>query len=196
MRLTSPSRPLTTSGCVRRCRGPWTSRPLTNPTTRATCKWQPQGVIGEALSGYTPFDQWPERLKQSYAYDPEGAKKLLKEAGYPNGFKTVLNHFGEFDLSYTELAAEYFRAIGVDVEIRVLDRATFIPLVTEGTMEGMAMTIQGWNHPLVGQRGLCAFACTRPQTGTSTNSKTLRWTPRLKPPKPLPPWRSSSGWLK
>jgi peptide/nickel transport system substrate-binding protein len=114
---------------------------------KGTAKWQPQGVIGEALSGYTPFDQWPERLKQSYAYDPEGAKKLLKEAGYPNGFKTVLNHFGEFDVSYTELAAEYFRAIGVDVEIRLLDRATFIPLVTEGTMEGIAMTVQGWNIP-------------------------------------------------
>ena len=114
---------------------------------KGDAKWQPQGVIGEALSGYTPFDQWPERFKQSYAYDPEGAKKLLKEAGYPNGFKTVLNHFGEFDLSYTELAAEYFRAIGVDVEIRVLDRASFIPLVMEGTMEGMAMTIQGWNIP-------------------------------------------------
>ena len=30
---------------------------------------------------YTPFEEWPEELKQYYRYDPEGAEKLLDEAG-------------------------------------------------------------------------------------------------------------------
>ena len=35
-----------------------------------------------------PYDQWPQDLKDEYAYNPTAAKQLLAAAGYPNGFKT------------------------------------------------------------------------------------------------------------
>ena len=115
---------------------------------KGTAMWKPQGSVGEGLKGfYVPFDEWPAEVKKGYAYNPEGARQLLAEAGYPDGFETVLNHFREFDLGYTEIVAEYWKEIGVDVEIRDLDRPQFIPLVTERAMEGIIMTIEGWNHP-------------------------------------------------
>ena len=121
---------------------------INNTYYKGTAMWQPQGLVGEALKGYyTPFDEWPDEVKKAYAYDPEGARQLLAEAGYPNGFETVLTASSEFDLGYAEIVAGYWKAIGVDVEIRVLDRAQLMPLATEGSWEGMAGTVTGWNNP-------------------------------------------------
>ena len=42
---------------------------------------QGMGLIGNIF----PFEEWPEEIKQYHRYDPEGAEKLLDEAGYPRG---------------------------------------------------------------------------------------------------------------
>ena len=92
----------------------------------------PQGRIGAGTVGYfTPFADWPEEVKGYYTYDPAGAEALLDEAGYPRGadgirFKIVLEvslpifktRIGSPLLEYNELAASYWAAIGVDVEVR------------------------------------------------------------------------------
>ena len=74
---------------------------------------------------HVPFEEWPEEVKKVFTYDPEGAEALLDEAGYPRGsdgirFKTVLSHHFSRNLGYAELAAEFWRAIGVDVEIKIM----------------------------------------------------------------------------
>ena len=121
---------------------------INNTYYKGTAMWKPQGLVGEALKGYyTPFDEWPDEVKKVYAYDPEGTRQLLAEAGYPNGFETVLNASSEFDLGYAEIVAGYWKAIGVDLEIRVMDRAQLMPLATEGNWEGMAGAVTGWNNP-------------------------------------------------
>ena len=112
----------------------------------------PQGVVGDQISGYyIPFEQWPEDLKKGYMYDPEGAEKLLDAAGYTRGadgirFKTILNHFDEWALDYTQIAVEYWKAIGVEAEIRPFDRASSGPLLNERTWEGLIGAIRGWNR--------------------------------------------------
>ena len=119
-----------------------------------TSAWQPQGIIGEGVSGYfTPFDEWPEELKAGYRYDPAAAEALLDEAGYPRGadgtrFKTVLNHLYRFPLGFSELAATYWADIGVDVEINVLDEAN--PARRDRTWEGLIYHTMGNNTEPLG----------------------------------------------
>jgi peptide/nickel transport system substrate-binding protein len=39
---------------------------------------------------YTPMDQQPPEVQQLFTYNPDKAKQLLKEAGYPSGFQTKI----------------------------------------------------------------------------------------------------------
>ena len=68
-----------------------------------------------------------------YAYDPAKAKKLLTDAGYPNGFKaTALVSPGEIN-GAAEVAAAvqaYFQQVGVQVEIVSLEQAAWLAELT------------------------------------------------------------------
>jgi peptide/nickel transport system substrate-binding protein len=59
-----------------------------------------------------------------YDFDLEKAKALLKEAGYPNGFKTELYGFRQ-PRSWEDALAGYMRAIGVSANIQLLEYPTF-----------------------------------------------------------------------
>jgi peptide/nickel transport system substrate-binding protein len=60
-------------------------------------------------------------------YDPEKAKKLLAEAGHPNGF-TVKNYFISKSFFYPKvltLAQEQLKKVGINVELQVVEHATY-----------------------------------------------------------------------
>ncbi len=101
------------------------------------------GPIGKRVVGYfMPAEEWPEEVKQYYRYDPEAAEKLLDEAGYPRGadgvrFSTIYEHYEFFDLGYYQIAMDYLRQIGIDVEIQIVTRAEMVKKALAQTYLGL-----------------------------------------------------------
>ena len=71
------------------------------------------------------YDLWPQSLKDEYSYNPEAAKKMLAEAGYPSGFKTNIVAPNTGDTELLQIIKSYFKDIGVDMEIKLYDMATY-----------------------------------------------------------------------
>ena len=113
-----------------------------------------------------PYEEWPQDLKNEYAYNPALAKKLLVEAGYPNGFKTNIVADIAADLELLKVVKSYFAAVGIDMEIRTMESAAWIAFTqVEKKHDQMAYHSGGSLHrshePL---RQLTIF-----QTGSSSN---------------------------
>ena len=92
-------------------------------------------------------------------YDPEKAKKLLGEAGYPNGFTIYLYSFITSVLEQklvNEAIAGFWEAIGMDVKIIELDFGAFVPIwMKRKDPPGPASHIHSWSsRPLDTWRGL------------------------------------------
>ncbi len=109
----------------------------------------PQGQLNRSFTEVvTQFEDWPAEVKKVFDYDPEGAKKLLAEAGYPNGFESVLMHIERYDLNYVQLLASYWKKIGVDVEIDVQPVAAFVAKRSARDFEMVNAEAAGRGSPL------------------------------------------------
>jgi ABC-type transport system substrate-binding protein len=86
----------------------------------------PDTISSRYMKGWGfPYEEWPQDLKNEYEYNPAVAKKLLADAGYPNGFKTniVVDTAGDMDL--LKIIKYYFAQVSIDMEIRLMDTATW-----------------------------------------------------------------------
>jgi len=92
----------------------------------------PSTLTGMELAGAGwgwPYDQWPQDLKDQYAYNPTAALNLLTQAGYPNGFSTNIYVPSIMDLNLVQITKSYFAAIGINMQINVMDIASWTTYV-------------------------------------------------------------------
>ncbi len=71
-------------------------------------------------------------------YDPEMAKKLLKEAGYEKGFEVTLTGPNDRyikDEQIAEAVAKYLAKVGIKVNLDVKPKSIFFPQVARGELE-------------------------------------------------------------
>ena len=83
-----------------------------------------------------------------YEYNPQKAKQLLAEAGYPNGFKAVFHHpTGRYlmDATIAEAVQAMVKEIGVELELRTMEWATYLGFVRKPVTEAQhKMYMLGW----------------------------------------------------
>ena len=66
------------------------------------------------------YEDWPQDLKDEYAYNPTAAKKLLAEVGHAHGFKTNIVVQADSDMGLLKIVQSYFVKVGIDMEIRTM----------------------------------------------------------------------------
>jgi peptide/nickel transport system substrate-binding protein len=76
---------------------------------------------------------------EPYPYDPARAKKLLAEAGYPNGFDAGELHQLPPYFSLGEAIANYFQAVGIRIRMRPMERAAYFALIQSKKAKGVCV---------------------------------------------------------
>jgi peptide/nickel transport system substrate-binding protein len=75
------------------------------------------------------------------AYDPERARKLLAEAGYPSGFDGGdFTPFPPYN-SMGEAIQGYFQAVGIRTRQRTMERATYFTTWREKKLHGVILVV-------------------------------------------------------
>ncbi|MBT9527464.1 MAG: ABC transporter substrate-binding protein [Rhizobacter sp.] len=83
---------------------------------------------------YEPLSAMPESIKELYVYNPQKARKLLAEAGYPNGFEFKVQVSGNTqNHDLITLVAAYLEKVGVKVKLNITESGAMQKALFTGT---------------------------------------------------------------
>ncbi len=72
----------------------------------------------------TPLEEMPQGVQDLFTYNPEKAKQLLAEAGYPDGFNTKVACNAQ-DADFLSVIVEDWKKINVNLEIQAMETGVF-----------------------------------------------------------------------
>jgi ABC-type transport system substrate-binding protein len=108
-----------------------------------------------------------------YEFDPEAARAMLAEAGYPDGFETTIYYRNVFrgylpepSQVAVELQTQLQENLGITAEVVEMESGEFIAESTAGNLDGFYMLGWGADYPHVTNFLDFHFSAENPQFGT------------------------------
>ncbi len=105
-------------------------------------------LYGMPVPASSPY--YNGELANHWSYDPERAKAMLAEAGYPNGFDATLLSTAQYGMhkDTAEVCQQHLIAVGINVGLNLPDWATRIDLGNQGQYDIAVMGSAGdYNDP-------------------------------------------------
>jgi len=127
---------------------------------------RPQTELSYYIPGWGyPYDEWPQDLKDKYAFSQTNSKALLAAAGYPNGFSTTLVYTNTLDSDLIQICVSELNDVGIKVALQPMDSASINSyLLTAHANTGLASRGSQLGRIMPPTRPLTQF-----QTGDSVN---------------------------
>ena len=100
-------------------------------------KW-PLMEFKEYAGAYVPLEQLPESVQELYGYNPEKAKQLLADAGYPNGFKAKIICYNQ--RAYTDpltMVKAMWAKVGVELELEPKEWGAYTSVIARRAYDDM-----------------------------------------------------------
>ena len=122
------------------------------------------GMLSPGTDAYDPDFK-------SYSYDPEGAKKLLAEAGYADGLKMVFEipQYGTGEIVETWIQRD-LQKVGIEVELRKYEWVTYLGKWAGGMTPDVAMNEIGWGMSTPAWIGIVARCDTIAPNGQNSGA--------------------------
>jgi peptide/nickel transport system substrate-binding protein len=103
---------------------------------------------------FTPLEKLPPAARELFTYNPEKARKLLAEAGYPNGFsfKAQISNGSQTALDLAAMVAAYLAKIGVTLELDPMDYSSWLSRMTKKSHSAGIFFSNDYGTPFSGIR--------------------------------------------
>src|SRR6185436_9258379 len=115
--------------------------------------WTPNPAVPAAFAEWSiPIDQLNPEGRKLYEFNTAEAKKLLAEAGHPNGFKTTVEapsvvYGPDFD-DFVAITVKNWKAAGIDADLKLKEYGAFITSTIFGKFDNMFLGLRGaWADP-------------------------------------------------
>jgi peptide/nickel transport system substrate-binding protein len=116
-------------------------------------RWTPNPAVPAAFADWSiPIDQLGPEGRKLYEPSTAEAKRLLAEAGHPNGFKTTVEAPGtgygpDFD-DFVQITLKNWKAAGIDADLKLREYGAFISSAIFGKFDQMFIGLRGaWADP-------------------------------------------------
>lgn len=98
---------------------------------------------------FQPLEEMRASVQELFSYNPEKARRLLAEAGYPDGFdfNVQVCSCSPTQMDILPLIKDYLSRVGINFEIEPMEYAAFLSVMTTRTHSAGYMMASGHTNP-------------------------------------------------